>query len=230
MKKRLPLIGILGLFSMLLASFATAAMECSVVPFSRCPAPSVKVIGMTGLSQGGSHASMPTDQMNAMAACCSGVEGISMEYAKEGANIYLTSARDAHVSRVSGENGIKINGVSCGYFNRCDDYDTCVFSISGDRDAHISDCGNYAFSRKLCCREGRLIGEELPITPEEYTSAYNETTPAPEAASTENPPASPEEQISIPLPARRRAVPFHLKLFLRSFLKGGLTGSFLREQ
>jgi hypothetical protein len=152
--------------AILMSASAMAAMQCSVVPFNNCPQTSVKIIGMTSLSNDGSHASIPSDQANALVACCRGVEGLSVEYSQEEADIYLTEARNAHVSRVEGENGIKINGVSCGYFNDCNE-NACVFSISADRDAHISDCNNFAFSRKLCCNEGPLIGEELAVSAEE---------------------------------------------------------------
>ncbi|MBU2639035.1 MAG: hypothetical protein KJ955_08740 [Nanoarchaeota archaeon] len=215
---------ILALCIAILAASAAAQMECSVVPPNICDG--TKIIGMTSLSTGGSHASIPTDQANALVACCKGVEGLSVSYAHEGADIYLTSARDAHVSRVSGENGLKINGVSCGYFNNCNDYDACVFSISADRDAHISDCGNYAFTRKLCCREGALIGEELEI--EQEAAAEEEQAIIP---------ASPEEGMGntgqnneIAQTSKPRSIKFTpiLKKFIRNFLRGGLVGSFLR--
>ncbi|MDI6738517.1 MAG: hypothetical protein QME12_08480 [Nanoarchaeota archaeon] len=209
--------------AILLAASASAQMQCSVVPFNSCPQTSVKVIGMTSLSQGGSHASIPSDQTNALAACCSGVEGLSVNYASQGADIYLTSARDSHVSRVSGENGIKINRVSCGYFNSCENYDACVFSISGDRDAHISDCGNYAFSTKLCCSEGALIGEGLLISPEEG--------PREKPIVEEQAPASPEEgngtlEQPVSVNSRRVELPPYIKNFLKNFLRGGTTGNF----
>lgn len=205
--------------AILLAASVSALMQCSVVPFNVCPQTSVKVIGMTSLSQDGSHASIPTDQTNALVACCLGVEGLSVSYANQGANIYLTSARDSHVSRVSGENGIKINGVSCGYFRSCDE--ACVFSISADRDAHISDCGNYAFSTKLCCSEGVLTGEELEISPEETQNAVEQTSV----------PASPEEGLGTveqPAKIKRVGLPLYIRNFLKKFLRSGLVGSFLR--
>ena len=223
--------------AIILAISATAAMQCSVVPPNVCPQTSVKIIGMTSLSNDGSHASIPSDQTNALVACCRGVEGLSVEYSQEEADIYLTEARNAHVSRVEGENGIKINGVSCGYFNDCNE-NACVFSISADRDAHISDCNNFAFNRKLCCREGALIGEELEISPEATGPAVNVTSEAI--------PASPEEgmgsveQASVQatgeqkdiqarsIKTRRIQLPNNIKIFLRNFLRGGLVGSFLR--
>lgn len=216
--------------TILMSASAMAAMQCSVVPFNSCPQASVKVIGMTSLSNGGSHASIPSDQTNALVACCRGVKGLSVSYANQGANIYLTSARDSHVSRVEGENGLKITAptlVSCGYFNDCSDYDACVFSISADRDAHISDCGNYAFNRKLCCREGALIGEELKISPEEEQASIpaspEESMGTVEQASVHS---SNEEQAGGRI--RRTALPLNIRNFLKNFLRGGLVGSFLR--
>lgn len=199
--------------AILLATSATALMECSVVPPSLCTG--AKVIGMTALSNDGSHASIPSDQNNAFVACC---EEITISYESEDADIYLTETRNAHVSRVSGENGIKINGVSCGYFNSCRNYDTCVFSISGDRDAHISGCNNFAFSTKLCCRAGELIGEEIPISP---LGTLREEI--------RNMPASPQEGMGTieqtreeqPLrtKARRVPLPSNVKNFLKNLLR-----------
>jgi len=215
--------------AILLSASAMAAMQCSVVPFNNCPQAGVKVIGMTAISDGGSHASIPSEQTNAFVACCQGVEGLSVEYTHEGADIYLTSARDAHVSRVSGENGLKLTAsseLSCGYFNECRGYDACVFSISGDRDAHITDCGDNAFSAKLCCREGRLVGEELEISAENETEPAQATPAANEISNTaaqqnnEEPPARSK--------TRRVALPTHIRNFMRNFLRGGLVGSFLR--
>ena len=151
--------------ALLFTASAMAEMQCAVMPPALCPETGVKVIGLTSQMIDGSHASIPSDQMNALVVCCSGIEGLSVDYANEGADIYLYSARDSHASRVSGENGLKITGVSCGYFNDCTGYDSCVFSISDDTDAHIGDCGNYAFERKLCYREGALLGEQLAIGP-----------------------------------------------------------------
>ncbi|MFA5887891.1 MAG: hypothetical protein WC852_04230 [Candidatus Nanoarchaeia archaeon] len=220
--------------AILLATSAMAAMQCSVVPPNACPQASVKVIGMTSLSNDGGHASIPSDQTNALVACCRGVEGLSVEYSQEEADIYLTEARNAHVSRVEGENGIKINGVSCGYFNDCNE-NACVFSISADRDAHISDCNNFAFSTKLCCSEGTLTEEELEISAEEVPE--ESATAEPEAEEQASVPASPEEgqgtveneeQQQPSGKTRRIQLPNNIKIFLRNFLRGGLVGSFLR--
>lgn len=218
----------------ILSASAMATIECSVVPFDSCSKESVKIIGMTSLANGGSHASIPTDQTNVLVACCTGVEGLSVSYANEDADIYLTAARDAHVSRIEGENGIKINGVSCGYMNSCG-VNECVFSISADTNAHISDCGNYAFERKLCCNEGRLDGEELEIVPEESTTSAEpartiteETIPASPVENMSIPPSS-EVQRDTPSARIRKAIPSHIKVFLRNFLRGGIVGNFLRQ-
>ncbi|MDD4878311.1 MAG: hypothetical protein PHO02_04725 [Candidatus Nanoarchaeia archaeon] len=228
MKKRV----ILALcIAILMSASAMAAMQCSVVPFNNCPQKSIKVIGMTSLSNDGSHASIPSDQANALVACCSGVEGLSVDYSREDADIYLTEARNAHVSRVEGENGIKIKGVSCGYFNDCNE-NACVFSISSDRDAHISDCEKYAFSRKLCCTEGKLAGEELPILTEERNVPEEQTT----NPVTENNTFKEENKLKASIlqkqqsnkELRRVSLPAHIKVFLKNFLRGGMVGSFLK--
>ncbi|MFH1065250.1 MAG: hypothetical protein V1734_01965 [Nanoarchaeota archaeon] len=212
--------------AVLLSASAMASMQCSVVPFNSCPQASVKVIGMTSLSSGGSHASIPSEQANALVACCSGVEGLSVSYANENASIYLTEARDAHVSRVTGENGLKLTAdstLSCGYFNDCRDYEACVFSISADRDAHIGDCGNYAFSTKLCCRKGRLIGEEIPISPEETLTEEIRSIPASPQEGTgiveqAREDSSGEEQPSVSK-AIRVPLPSNVRNFLRNLLR-----------
>lgn len=142
---------LIAVIAVLFAVSADAKMQCSVIPAAQCA--DTILLKLSNYDEGGGHAGLPHASSFPNAVCCSGIEGLSVSAEQGQEMIWLSAKHDAHAA-VAGEGSLKIKSnekLTCGYTRNCGLYETCLFSISGETDAHVSDCRQYAFPVKYCC-------------------------------------------------------------------------------
>lgn len=146
-----------------------AAMTCSIKPAAECIGNDVRVLRISDLADGGSHAGREGDSSFTSAVCCSGVPGLTVSQGPAGEFMgCITDNNDAHVSRTGTEDEFMTclyleapTEIDCSYQSAdCEDlnYDTCLFTISEDSTdfSHVSGCGaaEFPFQRRYCCGLG----------------------------------------------------------------------------
>ncbi|MFH1065252.1 MAG: hypothetical protein V1734_01975 [Nanoarchaeota archaeon] len=171
----------------ILSISASAAMQCSITDAAACTGGDKAIVLRISelVADGGSHAGFARDSSFTKAVCCSGVLGLTStitgtEAAYTKAMLSVTDTADGHAAKtkIPGYTQINLtspNPITCAYSGLCSDDETCLFTISGDDDAHISGCGavDYPFSySKLCCK----AGESGCRINEIYWGVFDETT------------------------------------------------------
>jgi hypothetical protein len=149
----------------LLSFSAYAAISCEITDAAACAG--TKVLTLSDLGDGGSHASTKDYPFYTKAVCCSGVAGLESTKADNGANykLEMISITEGHgaKTKLSGYTQINLTSpteLTCQYMDTptvCPGFETCLFSISGDSDAHVSTCDaaqGYVYPNKYCCRTG----------------------------------------------------------------------------
>jgi hypothetical protein len=110
------------------------------------------------------HAELNTQSNYPYIVCCK-IDGLSLSVSQEisGGFIGLSYPTDAHVEEGNQNNyGYHLHfnpgygDVFCDATDSCDQYDTCLVSISGLTDAHVGDCMTNPYQKKICCSFGSL--------------------------------------------------------------------------
>lgn len=156
----------------ILSFSAYALIDCSIVTDSdilnvhECAEPGKIVLRLSDLSDGGSHAGTALDSAFPKVVCCTGVPGLVADtVATDNFMGCLTGSDDGHMSKTGTQPPfpacLYLNApteLTCAYIPDClPSYETCLFSISGDSDAHVSTCDaaqGYVYPSKYCCRTG----------------------------------------------------------------------------
>lgn len=182
---RICILTIIAIAAISCAALAESGLDCRVTTYASCT--DTKVLGMYLVGQGGTHAANPLSS-SPFVVCCTGIDGVETAPVSEGSMVALSAETDAHAGISDGSLYLKITGsadLQCAYMQSGCGSATCLFSISGISDAHVSDCGNYAFPIKYCCTAGALEGEPVNATelvasseaPQEHPAATTEQKP-----------------------------------------------------
>ena len=103
------------------------------------------------------HAAVYSDQNYNFKACMTGIKITDRTCSSDGSNaiIKLSSNYNAHVEKPTLANypvSVCSSDLSCAYrTGSCSTGEECVASISGDTNAHVSDCSP-GYDTKLCCK------------------------------------------------------------------------------
>lgn len=115
------------------------------------------VFKMSALSD--AHAEIPSQSNYDKKVCCrSSTDAISNSCPGDAIPLRLSANSDAHVEKNT-ESNFNVNvclsavagTVSCSYKANCDATETCLATISADRDAHVADCVTQPYATKICC-------------------------------------------------------------------------------
>ncbi|MBU5688520.1 MAG: hypothetical protein KQA41_02305 [Candidatus Aenigmarchaeota archaeon] len=110
------------------------------------------------------HAELITQTNYPYVVCCR-IDGASLSVSQEisGGFIGLSNPTDAHVEAGSQNNygyHLEFNpsygSIFCEVSDSCENYDTCLVSISDLTDAHVGDCTTNPYQKKICCSFGSL--------------------------------------------------------------------------
>jgi len=170
MKKIVTIVLVL-VFAISASMLASAAISCTIKDATSCTGNEKNVLKLSDLNDGGSHAGLPSEPNFLKAVCCSGVPSLQATKEDIGATYtegMLSMTVDGHVSQTKIEGYTQLNLTSstqmyCSYISsgECSPrYETCLFSISGDEDAHISSCDpadGVVYDSKYCCSTGASV-------------------------------------------------------------------------
>ncbi len=153
------LIAVFAFAAIIYSIYVSAAMSCSITDAASCTG--TLVLKLSDLNDGGSHVGLPAGSSFTKAVCCSGVPGLAVSEASGEEIGWVSSTDDAHMSKTgTGAGTLYLTApttVTCTYNpDTCLGGNTCLLSISGDTDAHVSGCepDEFPFSGRLCCRAG----------------------------------------------------------------------------
>jgi hypothetical protein len=160
MKKFLIFAIIILVALMIKYSFSqTTKITCSVET-SCSYTPAFRISDLTD-----AHAELSTQSNYPYIVCCR-IDGTSLTVSQEisGGFIGLSTPTDAHVEAGSQNNyGYHLEfrpgygDVFCEVADSCQDYDTCLVSISDLTNAHVGDCTTNPYQKKICCTFGSLV-------------------------------------------------------------------------
>ena len=102
------------------------------------------------------HASLYNDNTYTTRVCVNGVTINDRTCNSNNVIIKLSNTLNAHVEKPNiGIYSQKVcsDDITCAYRTSCNGDEQCVATISGDTNAHVSDCVNAPFNTKLCCKQ-----------------------------------------------------------------------------
>ena len=146
-------IGILFLALIVSSHFVDTSLSCEIV--TNCNNTDIFHIS----NKTNAHAELSNNSNYAYEICCNDTTGLNVGTSCSGEYfilLHLSNQTNAH-AELNNESNYNFNVcisssgglLNCSYESSCDNYDTCIASVSNSTNAHVGNCTDY--STKICC-------------------------------------------------------------------------------